>query len=549
MQERIGTTLSGRVVLNDASLNKGTAFTSLEREQLGLDGLLPARVETIEEQLERIVDKYQRLHDDLERHIFLRSLQDTNEVLFYRYLRDHLIDLLPIVYTPTVGDACAQFSSIYRRPHGLFLSADRSDRIPAQLAAAQDDVEVIVVTDGERILGLGDQGIGGMGIPIGKLSLYTAVGGIDPRRTLPVFLDVGTNNPELLDDPLYLGQRHERITGDAYERFVDEFVDAVHDRYPGVLLQWEDFAQHHATELLHRHRQRILSFNDDIQGTAVVALAAAQAAIAATGGSMKRTRVGIVGAGSAGTGIAGMLVGAGLPPEQLFMVDAQGLLHDRRGDLADYQRPFAQRWQSVEGWANHEGPTPLDAVTDAVTPTVLVGVSGQPGLFTEAIVRSLAQVHEHPVVLPLSNPTDRAEATPGDVMRWTDGRALIATGSPFADVEIDGRVRSVSQANNIYVFPGLGLGALAARAKSVTDGMLRAAAAALAEGSPCGPGSTHGELLPPLADVASTARRIASAVARTARDEGAAEAIDDDELDDRIRERSWSAVYSEIVTT
>ena len=545
--DTITTDLSGRALLNDAALNHGTAFTRNERDRLGLHGLLPARLETIDDQLARVDAKYQRLHDDLERHIFLRALQDINEVLFYRYLTDHLTELLPIVYTPTVGAACEQFSHIYRRPHGLFVDADHLDDLDAQLAAARDEVDVIVVTDGERILGLGDQGLGGMGIPIGKLSLYTAVGGIDPRRTLPILLDVGTNNQELLDDPLYLGVRHERRSGQDYLDVVDRFVDAVHDRYPGALLQWEDFAQHHATQLLERHRHRTLSFNDDIQGTAAVALAAVQAGVAAGGGELSGARVVIVGAGSAGTGIGGMLTGAGLPPANLFLVDADGLLHDRRDDLANYQTPFAQRWDDVAAWADHTGSTPLEQVVTAARPTVLIGVSGQPGLFTEPIIRPLTQWSDHPVILPLSNPTDRAEATPIDLLTWTSGRALVATGSPFDDVELDGRRHTIGQSNNIYVFPGLGAGALAAGATAVTDGMLRAAAAAVADTSPCTSGAANDGLLPPLTDVASASRRIALAVAVAARDEGVGDEVDDEMLEARLRDRRWTPDYPEIV--
>lgn len=344
----MGTDPHGRALLNDTSLNKGTGFSAAEREALGLRGLVPTRVESLEEQLARIDHKYRRLDDETERHIFLRALQDTSEVLFYRYLTERLTDLLPIVYTPTVGGACEHFSHIYRRPHGLFIDADRID-----------DLDV-----------------------------------------------------------------------------VDRFVDAVADRYPGVLLQWEDFAQHHATDLLARHRDRILSFNDDIQGTAAVALAAVQAGVAANGTSLADARVVIVGAGSAGTGIAGMLLGAGLATANLFLVDADGLLHDRRNDLADYQLIVAQPWEAVAAWADHDGATPLAQVVASARPTVLIGVSGQAGLFTETIVRSMASWSSHPIVLPLSNPTSRAEAKPTDVLTWASGQALVAKGSPFGDVHL-----------------------------------------------------------------------------------------------------------------
>jgi malate dehydrogenase (oxaloacetate-decarboxylating) len=543
------TDLRGRALLNDPWHNKGTAFTAEERIARDLDGLLPPRVETIAEQCARIDEKYWRLHDDLERHIFLRALHDTNVVLFYAYVEANLAELLPILYTPTVGLACQEFSHIYRRPQGLFLSYADRDRIPQRLAAIDHDVDVVVVTDGEGILGLGDLGIGGMGIPIGKLSLYTAVGGIDPRRTLPVFLDVGTNNPALLEDPLYLGWRHERITGAAYHDFVDTFVDALASRFPDVLLQWEDFAGHHAADLLQRHRNQILSFNDDIQGTAAVTLAAVHAAVAATGTALVDQRICIVGAGSAGTGIATMLAdaltadGATDPASHLHLIDADGLLHDHRTDLTAHQHPFAQPWDHVADWANHTGPTPLAEVVDHVRPTVLIGVSGQPGLFTEAIIRSVAATTPHPIVLPLSNPTRHAEALPGDLLAWTDGRALIATGSPFGPVTRDGTTHTIAQANNVYIFPGLGLGALAARAHTVSDTMLHAAARAVADTSPCTSAGPNAPILPPLDDLHTVSRRIATAVAHAAIEAGVADPTNTDYVNSRIADRWWTPRY------
>lgn len=546
------TPLSGGALLNDPALNKGTAFTSVEREALCLDGLLPARIETIHDQINRVRDKFDRFHDDLERHIFLRALQDTNEILFYAFVDRHLPEMLPILYTPTVGMACQEFSHIYRRPHGVFLSYPERDHMEHQLANVNREVEVVVVTDGERILGLGDQGIGGMGIPIGKLSLYTAAGGLDPRRSLPIMLDVGTNNPELLADPLYLGWRHERVTDGDYDGFIEQFVAALQTRFPGVMLQWEDFAGHHATPLLNRFRDRILSFNDDIQGTAAVALAAIHAAVTFNGAALSDQRFCIVGAGSAGSGIAAMLrdalaaSGFADPTAPLYLVDAQGLLHDQRGDLADFQRPFAKSWDVVARWANPSGPTPLATVVDTVQPTVLIGVSGQPGLFTEPIVRSMAASTERPIILPLSNPTSRAEATPTDLLGWTDGRALVATGSPFDDVVRAGVTHHISQANNVYVFPGLGLGARVANAARITDPMLLAAATGVAEQSPCRSGEATAGVLPPLEEVQAVSRRIASAVARAAADEGTGDQIDDDEIQRRIDELWWTAAYAPV---
>ncbi len=540
----------GRALLNEPGLNKGTAFTIDERRLLGIDGLLPSRVETIVEQCVRDRDKFDRLHDDLERHIFLRALHDTNTVLFYALVEDYLPEMLPVLYTPTVGLACQEFSHIYRRPHGLFLSYPDRHRIAEQLAEVEGDVHVVVVTDGERILGLGDLGVGGMGIPIGKLSLYTAAGGIDPRRCLPIFLDVGTNNEELRADPLYLGWRHERITDYQYSQFVATFVEELGNRFPGVLLQWEDFASHHATRLLNKYRDRILSFNDDIQGTAAVALAAIHAAIVAKGSTLSDECICIVGAGSAGSGIAGLLRDAlaaeGIPDPtaNLYLTDTKGLVHDGRDDLADYKVPFAQPWEHVGGWADPDGPTSLATVVEHARPSILVGVSGQAGIFTEPIIRSMAAAHDRPIIMPLSNPTDHTEATPQDLIAWTDGRALIATGSPFDDVVHDGTVHRISQANNVYVFPGLGLGTIAVGATSVTDAMLLAAAWAVADDKQR-PSSTGG-ILPPLETIHAVSRRIAKAVGRAAVDEGVAEPMDDAEVDRRVDARWWRPEYAPV---
>ncbi|MFQ5556655.1 MAG: NAD-dependent malic enzyme [Acidimicrobiales bacterium] len=546
----IRTSLCGHALLSEPTLNKGTAFTLAERIALGVDGLLPHRVETIDEQCSRARDKFDRLHDDLERHIFLRALHDMNQVLFYAFVEANVVEMLPVLYTPTVGRACQEFSHIYRRPMGVFASYPDRDRIAEQFANIDTDVDVVVVTDGERILGLGDQGLGGMGIPIGKLSLYTAAGGIDPRRTLPVMLDVGTNNEELLADPLYLGWRHERVTGADYDSFVEQFVLALGARFPGVLLQWEDFAGHHATALLHRYRERILSFNDDIQGTAAVAFAAVHSAVSALGSIFAEQRFCIVGAGSAGSGIAAMLRealahdGVADPTSRLYLIDVDGLLHDRRDDLVDFQVPFAQRWEAVAAWARADGPTDLMTVVAGAQPTVLIGVSGQGGLFTEEMVRAMLVGTERPVILPLSNPTAHAEAKPGDLLRWTDGRAVIATGSPFDDVVHDGVTHIISQANNVYVFPGVGLGALVAGSTAVTDSMLLAAARAV------GPGASRrdvtGGVLPPLDDVQSVSRRIAATVAAAAVSEGVADQIDADEIERRIEEHWWSPRYPSI---
>ncbi len=515
----ITTSRRGRELLGDPVLNKGSAFTGTERTALGLEGLLPHRVETLDTQVARVREAFDMAAGPLGKHIMLRALQDTNEVLFHRFVVDELTEVLPIIYTPTVGEACERFSHIHRRPHGLFLAHPERDRLDVHLANHGGEVDVVVVTDGERILGLGDQGVGGMGIPIGKLSLYTACAGIDPARTLPILLDVGTDNTSLLDDPLYMGWRHERIRGDAYDAFVDEVVAAVRRRFPGVLWQWEDFARDHASPLLRRHRETICSFNDDIQGTAAVALAAILAGARSRGESITDQRIVVVGAGSAGTGIAGQVSRAlseeGLDPgrlhEHLALVDRNGVLHDAMSDLLDIQRPFAVPRATVAEICDPAGRSRLVDVVRHLRPTVLVGVSGVPGLFDEAVVRAMAEVPGRPVVLPLSNPTSRAEAVPADVIAWTDGRALVATGSPFTPVSHGGTTHEISQSNNVYVFPGLGLGVLAVGARRVDDALFTEAARVVADAGP--PADRPGApLLPPLDDVRSLSRRLAVAV-------------------------------------
>jgi len=530
----------GVALLNDPTINKGTAFTEAERSAFGLHGLLPPRIETIEDQLARIRAKYDVLHDDLERHIFLRSLQDTNEVLYYAFLERHLTELLPIVYTPTVGQACQEFSQIYRRPHGLFLAYPDRHRLDELLGSVDRDVSVVVITDGQRILGLGDQGVGGMGIPIGKLSLYSAVGGIAPADTLPILVDVGTDNPDLLADPLYLGWRNERIVGQDYDDFIEQIVTALQHRFPGVLVQWEDFASDNAAPLLERYRDRMLSFNDDIQGTAAVALAAVLAGLGAGDLAIGDRPILIVGAGSAGTGIAGMLSTVGSGANQIYLTDANGLLTDDRSDLEDYQRPFATpRPPSVPADAD------LATIVGGLQPAVLIGVSGQPGLFTREIVTTMASAVDQPVIMPLSNPTSRAEATPSDILAWTGGRALVATGSPFEPVLVDGEPFQISQANNVYVFPGLGLGVLVAGATRVTDAMLAAAAAAVADDSPCATEPASG-LLPDLGDIHATSRRIAVAVALAAAADDVAPPLTRDQAEQRVLDRWWEPRYPSV---
>jgi malate dehydrogenase (oxaloacetate-decarboxylating) len=535
----------------DRYVNKGTAFSALERERFGLDGLLPPVVEDLDTQLQRVEVEFEAKRTDLGRHVFLRALQDRNSVLFYAFVERHLADLLPIVYTPTVGLACQQWSRIYRRERGLFLSWPQRDRVEELLDNAVGDLEVdvVVVTDGERVLGLGDLGIGGMGIPVGKLALYTAAGGLDPARTLPVMLDVGTDNDALLSDPLYLGWRHRRVRGAEYDELVDAFVDALVKRLPGVMLQWEDFAQLHANRLLARHRDRICSFNDDIQGTAAVTVAAIVAGLGIADTPTDQLRLVVVGAGSAGTGIAGQavraMVAAGVSEDdarqRCWLVDRDGLLHDRMPGLASFQQPFARSWDEIADWDDDgDGVVELLDVVRRVGPHALVGVTGQPGLFTEEIVRAQAVLVDRPIVLPLSNPTPRAEAIPADVLAWTDGAALVGTGSPFDPVEVGGRSVPIAQVNNVYVFPGIGLGVVAVTAQAVSDEMLTAAATEIGR---LAAESAGGRLLPPVTESRRVARQVAFAVARTAVDQGLAASMTDDEITARIDEVSWYPVY------
>ena len=550
MNTSVSTPLRGANVLECPTLNKGTAFTADERTALELDGLLPNSIETIEQQLVRVASQYSAWTNDLDRHIYLRQLQDANETLFARFVRENVEELLPIVYTPTVGEACIHFSEMHRRSRGLFVSYPQRGNLRAVLDTVTTDIDVIVVTDGERILGLGDQGAGGMGIPIGKLSLYSVFGGIDPARVLPVTLDVGTNNAERLDDPLYLGWRNERITGDEYFAFIDEFVEAVLDRFPHVLLQWEDFAQNHATVLLDRHVDNIPSFNDDIQGTAAVALATIWSAVHAAGGTLAEQTFCIVGAGSAGTGIASMLVdalresGVAEPARSIYMLDSHGLITDKRTNVKPHQVDFVQPWDEVADWAT-EDQLDLDHCIFHVHPTVLIGVSGQPHTFQESVIRTMGEHAQTPIILPLSNPTSRAEAIPADLLRWTDGRAVVATGSPFAPVKVSGQSFTISQANNVYVFPGLGLGTILSKATKVTDRMLMSAARAVSSHKRDRP--TQDGVLPPLAEVPELSLLIARAVADAAVDDGVADPFTEDVWTERLATHRWTPEYPTVI--
>jgi len=542
----------GVELLEDPISNRGTAFTPEERVKLGLDGLLPPVVETLEQQRARAFEAYRRKGDDLERHIYLRALQDTNETLCYALLRRHLAEMVPIVYTPVVAQACAQFSQIYRRPRGLFLSYPLADRLELLLEnRPRRDVDVIVVTDGERVLGIGDQGAGGMAISIGKLQLYTLFGGVEPSRTLPVLLDVGTNNAERLAEPDYIGWRHERVAGDAYFDFVDRFVTAVKRVLPGVLLQWEDFARDHAAPLLERYRDQLCTFNDDIQGTAAVVIAALTGALGVTGGRFRDQRIVIAGAGSAGVGLAAYLLevmrSEGLTVEEgrrrLYLVDRQGLVHDRLPDLTPGQRAYAQPFETLTAFGRDtSGGIPLESVLEATGATVLLGVSAVCGLFGEKAVRAMAARVERPIIFPLSNPIERCEATPHDLLRWTDGRALIATGSPYAPVTYAGVTRRIAQCNNVYIFPAVGLGVLSVASRRVTDGMMLAAARALGARSPART-DPMAPLLPALDELLGLTPDIALAVARQAQDSGVAATSPEDAVRAAIAARFWVPVY------
>jgi len=548
--------LTGQVLLETPLLNKGSVFPEDERRVFHLLGLLPYHVAPVEEQLARTYENYCRENSDLGRYMYLASLHDRNEVLFYRLVLDHIREMSPIVYTPVVGLACQLYSHIYRRPRGVYLSYPYRDEIGTLLQnVTHDEVRVIVVTDGERILGLGDLGVGGMGIPVGKLALYTLCAGIHPAVTLPVVLDVGTDNHALLDDPLYLGWHHERVRGADYDAFIEAIVQAVQHRFPHVLLQWEDFAKGNARRLLERYRTQLCSFNDDIQGTGAVTLAGLLAAVGVTGSKLSEQRLVILGAGSAATGIAEQLVAAlaseGITTAEakrgIWLVDTQGLVHTGRRDLAVEKRAYAQPQERIAAWSvSPAEPIGLEEVVSQVHPTILIGTAACTDGFTEKIVREMAHHVEHPIIFPLSNPTSKCEARPEDVLTWTDGRALIATGSPFQDVTYQGRRHSIGQCNNMFIFPGVGLGVLASRAKRVTNEMFIAAAYALSEFSPARRDPTT-SLYPRIEDVRVVSRSVARAVGLAAQQAGVAEQSSPEELERRITEQIWEPHYSRLI--
>lgn len=542
---------AGPALLETPLLNKGSAFSREERAAFNLTGLLPPRYETIEEQAARAYMQYSSFEEPINKHIYLRVVQDNNETLFHRLLQNHLEEMLPIIYTPTVGDACERFSDIYRSARGLFISYSDRDHLDDVLrSATKKKVKVIVVTDGERVLGLGDQGIGGMGISIGKLSLYTACGGVSPAYTLPVCLDVGTNNEKLLNDPFYMGNRHRRISGDDYYEFVDKFIKAVKRRWPDAMVQFEDFAQPNAMPLLKRYRDQICCFNDDIQGTAAVTVGTLLAACRSKGVTLSSQKVVFVGAGSAGCGIAeqviSQMVSEGISDaqarSQIFMIDRFGLLTEGMTDLRDFQQALVQRKDAIAGWSFSGDYASLRDVMNCAAPDILIGVSGVAGLFTEAVVRAMKKNCELPIIMPLSNPIKQIEARPEKIIEWTDGEVIIATGSPFKPIEYKGKTFAIAQCNNSYIFPGIGLGVLAAKASRITDEMLRVASETLAEASPLA-NTGSGGLLPPLTQLAQLSRKIAFAVAKMAMQQGVAAELDDESLLRKIEANFWKPQY------
>jgi malate dehydrogenase (oxaloacetate-decarboxylating) len=521
----------GRSILTNPMLNRGTAFTPEQRQVLGLQGLLPSGVSTLEGQLRRVYAQYRRQPDDLAKNVFLANMRDRNEVLFYRLLAEHLAEMLPIVYTPTVGKAIERYSHEYRRPRGVYLSVNHPEDVEESLRNyGLEDVDLLVATDSEGILGIGDQGVGGIDISIGKLAVYIAAAGLHPRRVIPVVLDMGTDNLRLLNDEMYIGNRHARVRDQRYDDLIDAYVTAATKLFPHAMLHWEDFGASNARRILNKYASEVCTFNDDMQGTAAVVLAAAFAALKATGSRMRDQRVIIHGAGTAGIGIADMMreamIREGLSEQEgtgrFWTLDKRGLITDDAAALLDFQQPYARSAAEAAAWSRHDADrvTLADVVANA-KPTILIGTSTQSGAFTETIVRQMGSTVDRPIIMPLSNPTSKAEAVPEDLIRWTDGRALVATGSPFPPVNHRGRTYTIAQSNNALVFPGLGLGVAVVRARRITDAMIAAAADAVAAlADPTGPG---GPLLPPVTDLRTVSAAVAIAVAQTADEHGLAD--------------------------
>ncbi|MCK5818969.1 MAG: NAD-dependent malic enzyme [Psychromonas sp.] len=548
---------AGPALLESPLLNKGSAFTRKERIYFNLEGLIPASIETINEQVERAYEQLVTLDRAIDQHIYLRNIQDTNETLFYRLIQKNIEMMLPIIYTPTVGEACVHFSDHYTRARGLFVSYPKRFRVDDILNnATRQNIKVIVVTDGERILGLGDQGIGGMGIPIGKLSLYTACGGISPAYTMPIALDAGTDNQALLNDPRYLGWKNPRITGKKYNDFIDLFMQAVKKRWPEAIIQFEDFAKHNAIPLLERYQNKYRCFNDDVQGTASVAVGSLLAACKAAGTKISEQTIGFLGAGAAGCGIAEAIVAhmknEGLSDkkarQRIFLLNSRGLILGSTTNLYDFQQRLVKADDVVKDWKCQGNGIQLFDVVHNAKPTVLIGVSGVPGLFSEAVIREMYLHCKNPIILPLSNPTSKVEATPADILNWTEGNALVATGSPFAPVELNGKKHFISQCNNVYIFPAVGLGALSCKATNISDEMMMAASTELAEHSPLA-NTGKGPLLPIFKNIQTLSKNIAFSVAKQAIAQNFAEPMSDELLTRKIEMNFWQPIYRDYKRT
>ncbi|PFM66930.1 NAD-dependent malic enzyme [Bacillus cereus] len=549
------TTLRGVEVLATPLLNKGVAFTQEEREELGLKGLLPPAVLTLEEQARRAYEQFCSQPDDLLKNVYLTALHDRNEVLFYRILTDHLREMLPIVYTPTVGVAIQRYSHEYRKPRGVYLSVNDPSGIEeafANIGATAENIDLVVVTDGEGILGIGDWGVGGINIAIGKLAVYTAAVGIDPSRVLPVILDVGTNREDLLNNPFYIGNRHPRVTGEAYDEFIDTFVQAVGNKFPKALLHWEDFSSRNARKILDKYRHDVCTFNDDIQGTGAVSLAAVLSAVKASGVPLNEHRVVVFGAGTAGIGIADQvrdaMVRVGLSEqeahERFWCIDRNGLITDNMEDLLDFQIPYARKVAEVNEWKQSDA-IGLAEVVKHVKPTILIGTSTVAGAFKEEIIKEMASHVERPIILPMSNPTPLAEAKPVDLIEWTEGRALVATGSPFEPVTYNGVKYVIGQSNNALIFPGLGLGTIVVRASVMTDGMFAAAAEAVA--SMVDTSKPGAPILPEVEELRNISEMVAIEVANVAVAEGVArESLSDNDIKIAVKESMWKPEYRQI---
>lgn len=552
--KKISLSLKPEDILEKPLLNKGTAFTEQERNELGLHGLLPYHVSTIEEQVKRRYANFNQQPDELSKFLFLSALQNRNEILFYRLVIEHLQEMVPLIYTPTVGVVSTDYSILYREHRGLYLAYPHKQKMEEIIDHyARKEIDVIVVTDGERILGLGDLGVGGMAIPVGKLALYTLFGGIHPSRTLPVHLDMGTNNKQMLNDPLYIGWQHPRISGKEYDDFVEQFIRCIKKRFPNILLQWEDFAKPHSYTLLNRYRNQICSFNDDIQGTAATALAAVMSAVKLSGGNLKNQRIALLGGGSAGIGICNKILKAIIAEggisekearELFYVVDINGLIHTHMKEIDNNQRPFAQDYTRLQKWkVKDSGKISLLEVVENAHPTILIGVSTVGGAFTEEIVTKMAHFVKRPVIFPLSNPTSLSEAHPADLIKWTKGEAIIATGSPFDPVTYNNGIFHIAQCNNVYIFPGVGLGLIAAKATNVSDDVFLIAAKVLSDNSPMLQ-DPYGPLFPTLDNLRACTRKIAIAVAKQVVREGASSIhLKEDAVEKAVDQTMWYPEY------